>query len=444
VSFQQFLRALFARFTVFVVAVLSVVLAALSASLLMPKSYRATVSLLVDATDEQSLGELARPFILPQERMSYLQTQVDILTSRTVARKVVQDLKLLEDPAALATLGLQAGNGPLEDRLVERLLSNLKTETSQSSVIHARFSCADPGLSATVANGFAKAYIETTLELRVAPTRHAAAWFDEQLKSLRANLEDAQAKLSAYQQEVVSRYIAQGGAPDNLPEVWSNTVIQQLKADALRGDAKLKELATRYGVNHPEYQRATAENTALHARLDTEIRKTVAGIAASAHQGRPRDAKLRHARETRHTGIIDRDGALDPSQRNEFTVLQLNVDSAERAYDTAMQRHVVSQIDSRASETNIAVLSPAAVPWVAYRPKIALNVALSLVSGILLGAALVTLLETRDRRVRSTEDLLIASQLPLLAVLGDEEQRPAALLLLGPAARPVRALPRLT
>ena len=289
-SFLQFLRALRARFKVFVVAVSTVVLGTLIASVLMPKAYRATVALLVDTSDEQSLGEAARPLMLPQERLSYLQTQVDILTSRTVARKVVRDLNLLQSPAALAALGVKAsGAGPLEERLVEQLLKQLKAETSQSSVIQARFSCADPLLSATIANGFAKAYIDTVLELRVAPTREAAAWFDEQLKSLRANLEEAQAKLAAYQQQAVSRYVAHGGSPDSLPEVANNTVIQQLKADVLRGDAKLKELATRYGVNHPQYQRVASENGALRARLTAapaQFEQLEAGPVIGTHVAR--------------------------------------------------------------------------------------------------------------------------------------------------------------
>src|SRR5258708_99428 len=115
---------------------------------------------------------------------------------------------------------------------------------------------------------------------------------------------------------------------------------------------------------------------------------------------------------------------------SEYGVLKLNVEAAERAYDTAMERRVVNQIDSRASETNVAILSPAVVPWTPYRPRIMLNLALALASGIMLGVALVALLESQDRRVRCTEDLLSASQLPLLAVLG-EEGRPAGLLVLG-------------
>src|SRR5882757_3449372 len=66
--------------------------------------------------------------------------------------------------------------------------------------MNATFSSPDPRLSARIADAFAKAYIDTMLELRVEPTRQAAAWYDEQLKSLRANLEDAQAKLTNYLQ----------------------------------------------------------------------------------------------------------------------------------------------------------------------------------------------------------------------------------------------------
>src|SRR5712664_3469971 len=100
VSPQQFLLALRARFGVFATVLAATILAATVASVLLPKSYKATVALLVDAKDEQSLSNALRPLVLPQERLNYLQTQADILASRKVARKVVEDLKLaLRAPA---------------------------------------------------------------------------------------------------------------------------------------------------------------------------------------------------------------------------------------------------------------------------------------------------------------------------------------------------------
>jgi succinoglycan biosynthesis transport protein ExoP len=423
VSLRQFLFALRARFRVFALALAAVVLASTAASLLMAKSYRATVSLLVDAKDEQSMGDALRALGLPQEHLSYLQTQADILASPKVAHRVVEQLKLAQDPLALRTLGVAAPPSPrVEDQLVDRLLHMLKVETSQSSVIQATVTCADPRLAATIANAFAAAYVNTMLELRVAPTREAAAWFDEQLKGLRANLEDAQRKLSA-DQHAERLQLAQH--PERLPQVRDDVFIQQLRADLLHGEEKLRELSTQYGVNHPVYQRQLSENLELRSRLQSELRKVAAGVASPDGEIPPRAASREQAQDPQQTGVLE-------------PVLQHNVESAERAYDTALQRYSSSQVDSRASQTNVTVLSPAAVPLRAYRPNIPLNLALALITGIALGGALVALVERQDARVRCPEDLTAVVQLPLLAVLGNEGRR--AGLLPRPAGGALRAL----
>jgi uncharacterized protein involved in exopolysaccharide biosynthesis len=388
-SLHQFLLALRARIRVFALVLIATVLAATVASLLLPKSYKATVSLLVDAKEEQSLSSALRPIILPQERMSYLQTQMDIITSRKVARRVVQELKLDDDPVARAAVESNPESaGSLEEKLAEGLLRRLKVETSQSSVIQASFSAADPRFAARVANAFAKGYVDTMLELRVEPTRDAAAWFDEQLKSLRASLEDAQRKLTEY-------YQRQGIV---VPEVRDNAFIQRLKADLVQGEARLRQLATQYGSNHPQYQRQATENQALREKLDVETRKVVEGSESPARQGRERAPKAKESRD-------------------EITVLRRNVESAERAYDTAMQRFVVSRVESRASQTNVAVLNPAVVPWAPDRPRLTFNVVLSVVVGTLLGLSVVVLMEILDRRVRSAADLRDLWNVPLLGVL---------------------------
>ena len=123
--------------------------------------------------------------------------------------------------------------------------------------------------------------------------------------------------------------------------------------------------------------------------------------------------------------------------RNEFTVLRRNVESAEKAYDTAMQRHVVSQVESRASQTNVTVLNSAAVPGGPSQPKIALNIALSVVVGTMLGIGIVLLMEMFDRRVRSRSDLDL--EVPLLAVLNTWQ--PSGNRLLGRPSGTARALP---
>ena len=298
------------------------------------------------------------------------------------------------------------------------------------------------------------------LELRVEPTQKAAAWFDEQLKSLRANLEDAQARLTDYHQRrgIVSAdenvdventrlavlsdqvgraqeqtfewksreqqartFMQKGGSPDRMPEVLDNPFIQRLKEDLLHGEAKLQELSTHYGPNYPQYQRQVSENQSLREKLDAEMKKIVAGIESSARQSRQRESDSRKAMSAQRERVLElKEG------RNELTVLRRNVESAERAYDTAMQRSVVSQVDSRANQTNVMVLNPAVEPRKHSRPKIALNIALAVVVGTIFGIVTVMLLEVLDRRVRSRSDLDL--DVPLLAVL-NERQPPGRRLL---------------
>src|SRR5207248_3810145 len=90
VNLSLFFSALRARFGVFALLLLSTVLAATVVSLLLPKTYRATASLLVDAynmKDEQSLA-LSTVLIPQRERINYIQTQMEIITCKRVARKI--------------------------------------------------------------------------------------------------------------------------------------------------------------------------------------------------------------------------------------------------------------------------------------------------------------------------------------------------------------------
>ena len=449
-NLNLFFSALRARFGVFALVLLTTVLAATVVSLLLPKSYRATASLLVDAyKEEQSLSTV----LLPQrERINYIQTQMDIITSERVAHKVVEDLKLAASPTSRAAFQEKAGGeGSIEDWLADNLLKDLKVETSQSNVVQVSFSAADAGFSALVANAFARAYINTTLELRVEPMKQAAVWFDEQLKSLRAQLEDAQAKLTEYhqQQGIISadeRYdventrlaeissqlvkaqeqtfdlenreaqaresLKRGASPDQLPDVLSNPHIQKLSADLVHGEARLQQLAAQYGANFPQYQRQLSENRSLREKLDAEMNKVMAGVANSRRQSRQRETQLNRALAEQRARLLQL-----KQDRNELMVLTRNVETAQRTYEAAMQRAVVSQVESRASQTNVALLGAAIAPRKPSRPKIALNIALAVVVGTMLGIGLVITMEMSDRRVRSPDDLGNEWNVPLIGVL---------------------------
>lgn len=470
-NIQQLLLALRARPGIFALVLAATVLTTLVVSLLLPKSYVATASLLLDSKDEQSLGTgnvLVPALLHQQQQAAYMQTQTDIIRSYKVVNKVVRDLGLANNALTRQEFEEATGGvGSFENWLADRLLKWLNVQTSQSSVVQVSYTSDDPKLAAQIANAFAKAYIDTTLELRVDPTQRTADWFDEQLKGLRASLEDSQAKLTEYQRQkkivatdekmdventrlaelstylvtaqnaaseaesrerMARQLLAAGGASaDRVPEVLANSYVQRLKSELALSEAKLRNLSADLGVNHPQLQRQQAEYQSLRAELNGEMKKIVAGLANTARQARQHEAQLRNAMGEQRARVLEL-----KDYRNEIGVLSRDVETAQRTYDSAMQRFVVSKVESGANRTNVSLLDPAVEPAMPARPKIVLNVALSIVMGAMLALAVVFFMEQFDRRVRSPDDLAI-TEVPLLAQLN--EWQPAHSLLGRPKGR---------
>jgi len=431
-TIKQFLLALRGRYWVFLALMLGTIAAAVAVSLLLPKTYTSTVSLLVDNPDQQTL---AGQTVDARAKIGYMQTQVDLLLSQRAARKVVEDLKLHENPAAIEGFRQSGARGEIEDWIASGLTQGLKVESTQSSVINVTYIANDAKFAATMANAFAKAYMDLTLTLRTEPNKQAATWFDEQLKGLRTSLEEAQATLAKFQREkgiiatderidvenarlaeLSSQSLQAANATydsasrlgqtrsntnkESLPEVLANPLVQTLKGEVLRGEAKLQELSTRLGPNHPQYQQQVAENEALRSRMNAEIGRVVGGVQSATSQSAAREASLKRDLAQQRARVVELRDA-----RAQASTLQRDVDTAQRAYEAALQRFLVNKVEGGAKMTNVTVLSPAIEPSRPAKPNVKLNIILGVIVGIMLGLGAVFLLEIIDRRVRSAGDL---------------------------------------
>ena len=102
---------------------------------------------------------------------SYMATQVDVIQSDRVARRVVRNLKLADNPQVRADwLEATGGQGDIEAWIAGRFSSNMDVRPSrESNVISVSYRAPDPGFAAALANAFVQAYIDTALELKVDP-----------------------------------------------------------------------------------------------------------------------------------------------------------------------------------------------------------------------------------------------------------------------------------
>lgn len=447
---KQILAVLFARKWLVLLVLCAVVAVAGTLSVVLPKRYVATVSLVIDMKP----GDPLTGAILPMQLMpNYLPTQVDIIKSHSVALKVVDKLKLTDLPAIGAEFRADTGGaGSIRDWLADRLLLQLDVRPSrESSIVEIAYTSTDPRVAAEMANAFAEAYAQTSLELKVDPARRQAGWFEEQVAGLRMALEEAQERLSAYQseQEIVlsevnridlenarlaelssqlvaaqtamyaadTRQSQKGDALSRdrvgeLPDILGNPLVQSLKAELVRAEARLADVNSRYGRNHPQYVSAEAELESLRSKLDAELSTARGAIDQVAQIANRQVVALQDAVERQKARVLELN-----QQRDTLAVLMRDVGSAQAAYDAAMQRKAIVRLESEVNHTDIAVLNPAVPPLVPAFPLVKLNLALGAVLGLLLGAGLALVVEVSDRRVRLRSDLPDLAGVPVLAVL---------------------------
>jgi len=439
----QLLRIFAARWKIATAVAVLTIGAGIAVNEFLPKRYVAETTMLVDvrAPDPVAAALIQAPTVPVS-----MATQAEVIGSIRTTRKVVNILKLDQSSAAREQwMAATEGKGKLEDWLGGLLQKSVKVVPSRDSgVLKIAYSGSDPVFVAAVANAFAQAYIEASIELKVEPARQHSRWFSDQGKVSRENVEKAQARLSDFQKQhsIVATEEAmdvetvklndlsarlntvQGElrdaqtkqrttnvAPETLPEVQASSTVSQLRADIAQREARLKD--ANLGTKHPQYLRMEGELAELRKSLDGEIRRITSGYSSSSTIHLNRQAELQAAIEAQKKKVL-----LLKANRDELAVLMRDVETAKRAYDAVSTRFNQTSLESQATQTNVSVLTPAFEPLAPSFPK-PFPVMLALVSavGVILGGLAAVGHEMLDRRVRSTADLAEMLQLPVLGVV---------------------------
>lgn len=444
-NLAQFLLILRARKKIALMTLLFTVTVTVLISLVLPKTYKATSSLVLNYKGIDPVTGLTMPgTLLP----GYMATQIDIITSKNVALRVVDQLKLANSPLVIQQFNDDTdGKGTVRDWLADLLLRKLEIVPSrESSVVDISFKGSDPQFAAAVANAFADEYQKVSIQLKVEPMKKASGYFNEQTKLLRDAAEAAQSRLSKYQQEhgIVSvdnrldvesnrlndlsaqlvmaqgqlmeatsrQHMAQGGSANESPDVASNPLIQNLKVGLGSAEGKLAEMGQRLGRNHPQYLSAQAEVEKLRAELAEQLRTASNSVGNNAQILQQREASVRAALEAQKVKVLELNRT-----RDEMATLQKDVESAQRAFDATSQRFSQTNIEGQSDQSDIAVLNPATPPIEPSSPKLLLNTALAVFLGAMLGVGFTLMAEVMDRRVRSDHDLADAAQAPVLGAI---------------------------
>jgi capsular exopolysaccharide synthesis family protein len=212
-------------------ALLLTILVALVVLSMTPR-YIASTSLLIEA-EQANVLSIEEVYGLDSSRKEYFETQYEILRSRHIAEKVVDELALYENPlydldvvkanksgvsefissskdfikGALPFLPQEAEIVKTEEEklasrrayAISRVIENSSiAPVKNTQVVTISFESPDKVLAAKVANTIADVYIENYLESKLDMTAKATVWLNESLQGLRTKLNTAEKSLADF------------------------------------------------------------------------------------------------------------------------------------------------------------------------------------------------------------------------------------------------------
>ena len=411
---------------------------------LSPKQYSAVGSIVLDIkAPDPILGAVLPGIASP----SYILTQIDIIRSTRVAKRVVENLKLAESAETRASwLRSTGGNGAFDVWLAHAMLSNLEVRPSRgSNVVNVVYTSADPRFSSAVVNSFIDAFIAISTELRTDPAKEFAKFFDTNSKQLRENLEAAQGKLSKFQQSnglvvtderldvetarlqelssqsvAMQAMLADSGSRqaqaatqgDKMQEVFGNPMFAALKSDLARQETALEQLTQRLGDAHPQVKEQRAVVAELKGKVETEVRRVASGLGINNTVNQSRVSQVRAAMADQRAKVLKL-----RATRDEAAVLQRDAENAQRAYDGVLARLNVASLESKGVQSNMSPLAYATPPPVHSSPRVLMNIALGVCLAFVLAVVLALVIEYRDPRLRVNHEVEDVLKQPMLGAI---------------------------
>lgn len=450
-------------------AIIGALLLGLIVTLIMTPQYRATSTLEIQRESSSLVDVETSQSRAPLVDQEFYETQYGLLKSRSLADRVAIDLKLIDSPQFFALFGVRksdswfSGNRVLtaapgradRARIVSDILLGGVAVRPQrlSRLIQLEFTSPDPAFSKRIVDAWAVAFIQVTLERRYDATSYARNFLEKRLGQLRERIDESERRLVGYaaQAGIVNLPASGGGdsstsapersmAADDLAAL--NTELSRATADRIRAQSRLgaaggettealdntaivslrqrrAELAGEYAKLmvqfEPEYPAAKAVRTQM-AQLDQALAREESRVTGTLRES----YRASTERENSLSAQVSRlkSGVLDYRRKNiQYNIYQRDVDTNSQLYDALLQRYKAIGVAGGVGVNNISVVDPAEMPQGASSPKLALNMGVALLVGLMAGIGIALALEQIDQGITDPSEVEGAFGVPLLGVI---------------------------
>ncbi len=431
--------------------------------------FTASTTLLIDAKLSELLQE--HPITVDaQVQNAQIESEVEVLRSAGLARKVLIKLDLVNDPAfserpSTFSFGdwfpsypfRSSGGEPIskdvvEDRQVARLLTMVAPHRiGLTYVIDIDATATSPILAAKLANGWADAYIAEQSDVRDTAARQSAGWIqarllqlqdqavqadqaaqrfksnsgivdtgrgllnEQQLAELNSQLIVARGKTA----EAVARLDrvrrmtrSQGWADMATSDMLQSPVINSLRERYLTDSRHVAQWSVLYGHDHAAVALLRQEMVQIQVSINSEIRRIEATTLNDVDVDRASEAAI----NAQLDAVVTQSQTMNKA-RATLRSLQSSADAYRSLYVAFLQRATQATQDEAFPVADARIVTQARPPLKKSKPQGKLILLGATIVGLGIGTVLGLLRDALDRRIRDATDLTGQTGLYCLATL---------------------------
>ncbi|MBI4463251.1 MAG: polysaccharide biosynthesis tyrosine autokinase, partial [Acidobacteria bacterium] len=407
---------------------------------------------------------------------TYLETQYKILESESLARRVINQLRLDKRPefnppkpwwslgnketaAAATTLAVGTSEPEQDPGAYQKVLKKFQnllsvTPIKYSRLVEVRFESEDSALAAQATNTLAANYIEQNLEARWEASQKASEWLSQQLTGLKAKLEQSeeelqgyahehgllflqnqqgnsenivnerlrqlqerltQAEADRYQKEALYRLVQQGDYA-SLPGVSDNAMMQTLTVQLAELQKQRAQLTTTFTSNYPRVQQLENQIQEVQNVLEQQQDKAAEQIRKEYEAAKQHEEFLRQAFQKQ-----EEQANLIAEKSVQYSILQREVETNKQLYEGLLQRLKEAGVSAGLKASNIRIVDSAKPSAKPDKPNLLINLAMGLLLGLGFGVAAAFLQEYLDNTLKTPEDVERFLHVPALAMIPSVE-----------------------
>ncbi|MEH7880663.1 exopolysaccharide transport family protein [Rhizobium laguerreae] len=489
IDLGQLVRAVWARrLRILTITLLGAGVAFAGAKIMSPQ-YRSETRILIEprapafASTQQANDASAGPLM---DELN-IASQVQLLQSADLLKKVINDLKLYNLPefddaasgsamsSILVKLHLKKNplENPPEERVIDAFVERLQVyQVPGSRVIGITFTSKDPKLAAAIPNAMANVYLSTQSGAKLDSNSEATRWLEPEIEGLRQKVSEAERKVAEYRTshgllqtngtttfpaqqlndisaeltrvrgdkanaearaQAVRNALSSGEASDTLPDIMSSQAIQRLKGTESGLQSQISDLQTSLLNNHPRLKSLRAQLSDIRTQIRQETQKILASI-----ENESKVADLRASELERQSETVQATSARAGEDEVGLNALEREANAQRQLLETYLVRYreAASRADSNSSPADARIVSKAVEPVDPYFPKVVPIVVVAAVATLIMSAIVTMLAELFSGRALRPTDA--ASETIEAEAVVEEKHVPQGAPIAAAAGKPVR------